>query len=279
MAHEIPRQGMGYKLSLPIWFKQDKYYVEIWTEKDTMVGLLEQLVANEFDGVENAIPVNSLSGNDSRSHALIQTKRLREHEARGRKIIIIYLGDYDPSGLLAIQNKAEARLIEEGITNYEVRRVGITMEQIRRLRLKEVTDPDKLKKLANDPNGPAFERVPENGGRRFAVEVDAMSSGSGLKELKHVIRNIKKEFWDEKTWNKYKDEFTPEKVKMCLIAEFVPYAREIVDMSSNPEQTIEEFAASLKDETDELLGLAKMRASNWETALPVDDWDDFEEDD
>jgi hypothetical protein len=260
----------------PIWFRQDKYWIEIWVEKDTMIGLLEQLVANVF-GLWNAIPVNSVSGFDSRSHAIRQIKRLLKHKRRGRKIVIFYLGDYDPSGL-KIQENVEKNMQELGLVkgvDYEIRRVGITLDQIKRLHLKEVTDPAKLDALANDNNGPAFEKMPGHNGRRFAIEVDSMSSGPGLKELKKIIGGIKDEFWDEEIWNKYKDVFTSEKVHQRVIAEFVPFAREIVDKSDDPDQTIEEWAQTLSSEWDELAAI-----EGPENVRPLlDPWDDDAYDD
>ena len=252
----------------PFFYKQDEYYIAIFTEKDTMVALLEQLVANVFDGAEDVIPVTSVSGFTSRSHILKQIKRLRKHQLRGRKIVIFYLGDYDPSGL-TIQKNIEKHFLEEGLTDYEIRRVGITFEQIKKLGLKEVRDPAKLKALAKDNNGAAFEKMPGHNGRRFAVEVDAMSSGQGLKELKKIIRGIRREFWDEETWNKYRDAFTSDKVYKRLIAAFVPYAREMVDNSYKPNQTIEEFAESLESEEDEL---KEIEGDNYRE--PIDPWDD-----
>src|SRR5215216_620496 len=64
MAYHV--RGWVQQYPKPIWFRQDEYYVTIWVEKDTMIGLLEQLVANEFGGVWGAVPVNSVSGFDSR---------------------------------------------------------------------------------------------------------------------------------------------------------------------------------------------------------------------
>jgi hypothetical protein len=268
MAYHI--EGWVDAYPRPIWYDQNDKYIELWTEKDTMVGLLQQLVTNVF-GVKNAIPVVSVSGFDSRSHSLKQIKRLLKHQRFGRKIIIAYLGDYDPSGLRILKD-VEKRLREAGVTNYEIQRVGITLEQIRGLGLHEVTDPAKLRALANDNNGPAFERMPGHDGRRFCVEVDSMSSGPGLRELKEILRTIKYKYWDQETWDKYKDIFTPEKVKARLIAQFVEYAREMIDISDNPLQSIEEFAASLQDEYDEIDGIDGGNQ-------PVEGWDAYEEDD
>jgi hypothetical protein len=262
--------GWVYHYPHPIWYDQNKYYIEIWCEKDTMISLLEQLVTRVF-GLKNAISVVSSSGFTSRSHSLKQIKRLLKHQELGRKIVIIYFGDYDPSGL-TITNDHRRRLQESGLTNFVIERFGVTLKQIQQLGLKEVTDPAKLKALANDNNGPAFEKMPGHNGRRFCVEVDAMSSGPGLMALKMILQTIKTRFWDQKTWNKYKDAFTSEKVHMRLIAKFVPYARELIDRSNKPEQTIEEYAESLQSETDEI---KKIKGGH----QPVEEWDDYGDDD
>jgi hypothetical protein len=254
----------------PIWYDQNKYYIEIWCEKDTMVSLLEQLVTKVF-GVKNAIPVVSSSGFTSRSHSLKQINRLLKHQELGRKVIIFYLGDYDPSGL-TITDDHKHRLQESGLTNFEIKRIGVTLEQIQRLGLKEVTDPAKIKALHNDNNGRAFEEMPGHGGRRFCVEVDSMSSGPGLRELKIILRSIKEKLWGQKTWKKYKDAFTADKVQMRLIARFVPYARELIDRSDNPNQTIEEYAQSLQSETDEINEIDGGHQ-------PVEEWDQYDGDD
>lgn len=138
-----------------------------------------------------------------------------------------------------------------------------------------MTDPSKLEKLANDPNGPAFERMSGHNGRRFAVEVDALSSGPGLKELKKIIKEIKDAYWDEKTWKRYEPEFTSNKAKIRVAAELVPFIREVVNESDNPDQTIEEWVATLESEEDELRrieGDGFIRGGE-----PLDPWDDDEE--
>ena len=105
-----------------------------------------------------------------------------------------------------------------------------------------------------------------------------MSSGPGLKELKKIIKGIKDEFWNEDIWNKYKDEFTSEKAHKRVIAEFIPFAREMVDKSSIPSRTIEQWA--FEDLEDEQLELRRIEGGGVDIAdEPLDPWedDDYEE--
>jgi hypothetical protein len=87
-------------------------------ERYTTVLLLEQLVTNVLG--PNMIPVNSVGGFDSTSHLRRQCNRLLKHQKIGRRVLIFYLGDYDPSGL-EIQKDLERRMKNWGLTNFEIR--------------------------------------------------------------------------------------------------------------------------------------------------------------
>lgn len=50
-----------------------------------------------------------------------------------REVVVIYLGDFDPSGEDMVRDIRD-RLTEFGVPNLDVRKVALTMEQIRRLR-------------------------------------------------------------------------------------------------------------------------------------------------
>jgi hypothetical protein len=235
----------------PKFFRQDQYYIELWVEKDTMQRLLEQLVANMIGmGLISVVPV---SGYDGHSHLYTHFERLGFQERLGRKIVIFYLGDYDPSGL-DIQRDFEDRLSNWGLRNFEVKRVGVTLEQIKRLGLHEVVDPDKLEKLRKDPRGPAFEQMPGHNGRRLAVEVDAFSAPAGMSELKRIMREeiLVPPYYNKKIWKKYEDVFTVDKVRdrlLLAVGKWITYETS----SSDIEDAIREaFGEDLKSEVDEL---------------------------
>src|SRR5918996_906267 len=73
------------------WFKQP-IYVEIWVEKDTMASIIEDMVSDL--GIRVVICKGYIGDTKLGEH----TKRLAEKQASGRNIIILYLGDLDPSG-------------------------------------------------------------------------------------------------------------------------------------------------------------------------------------
>lgn len=235
----------------PKFFRQDQYYIELWVEKDTMQRLLEQLVTTMIG--PGLIPVVPVSGFDGHSHLRTHFERLRSQERLGRKIVIFYLGDYDPSGL-DIQRDFEERLSNWGLSNFEVKRVGVTLEQIQRLGLHEVVDPDKLEKLRKDPIGPAFEQMPGHNGRRFAVEVDAFSAPAGMRELKRIMREeiLVSPYYNRKVWKKYEDVFTADKVRERLLLAIGKWITEETSSSVIENAIIEAFGEHLKSEEDEL---------------------------
>nr|MDO8082849.1 hypothetical protein [Candidatus Freyarchaeota archaeon] len=71
-------------------------------------------------------------------------------EQRGsRKIKILYFGDQDPSGLSIYTNLIKE--LEFFKVDYEIKRVGVTIEQIREFKLPETPlDPATLRKIHND---------------------------------------------------------------------------------------------------------------------------------
>lgn len=119
--------------------------IEIWVEKDTIRNLLEGLAA------KYRLSIQVLRGFASLS---MYRKALRRAAERGVRRIL-YVGDFDPSGLL-IDSVAYK---EMGV---EIVRIGLTLEQIRRYRLPSL--PVNLK----DSRADAY--IAKYGGRCWEVE-------------------------------------------------------------------------------------------------------------
>ena len=94
-AEAIEDSIRGYRKNL--WKSQD-YYIEIWCEKEAIASLVRP-VADQW-GLKTFVcrGFNSLSGSAS---AAEQFKRAYQ---RGKKPVILYLGDHDPSGLCIDQS-------------------------------------------------------------------------------------------------------------------------------------------------------------------------------
>ena len=74
-------------------WKDQKEYVEVWVEKDALVGILEQ-ACEPLD-----VPYFSCQGYTSQSEMWGAAQRLLEKIRAGKKVTIIHLGDDDSSGV------------------------------------------------------------------------------------------------------------------------------------------------------------------------------------
>jgi hypothetical protein len=76
-----------------LWADQD-YYVEVWIEKDALVGILDAVCP------ENDVPFFSCRGYTSQSEMWVAAMRLnRAMRVNNRVAVVIHLGDHDPSGV------------------------------------------------------------------------------------------------------------------------------------------------------------------------------------
>ena len=92
--------------------------------------------------------------------------------AVSRDVYVLYYGDYDPTGLMMVENLR----IELESMNINFEHVAITKEQIEQFRLGHLTNPDPvvMAKLERDSNAAAFKE--DNDGRLFQIELDALNA-------------------------------------------------------------------------------------------------------
>lgn len=123
---------------LPRWEGQERY-VELWVEKQALAGVLAPL-AREFHAT---LMINK--GYSSQSAMYESAQRFLERgEDAGRKPVLLYLGDHDPSGEDMVRD-IEDRLVLFGVDDIVVEKVALTMKQIRQFNPPpnpaKVTDP------------------------------------------------------------------------------------------------------------------------------------------
>jgi len=106
-----------------LWEHQTKR-VEVWIEKDALVGVIEG-ICNETD-----VPFFSCRGYVSDSEMWRAGIRILRHTRGGQPVVVLHLGDHDPSGLDMTRDIRERLGLFSGYTDFEVRRVALTMEQI-----------------------------------------------------------------------------------------------------------------------------------------------------
>ena len=124
----------SYKLNR--WENQ-KYYLELWTEKDAISSVIQPLT----EKYQITMCVNR--GYSSASAMFESSRRLRNEV--GKNCIILYLGDYDPSGLDMIRDIKERIGEFSEMSDFELIPIALTKEQIDKYNLPEnpakVTDP------------------------------------------------------------------------------------------------------------------------------------------
>jgi hypothetical protein len=138
-------EGASEGYALDKW-KDQPHRVEVWIEKDALVGVLEA-ACDPMD-----VPFFSCRGYTSQSEVWGAAQRLRRHILRGQKVVILHLGDHDPSGVdmtrdiedrlrLFIRtdlyqgrgkgprfNSSEAVMLTR--SHLEIRRIALNMEQV-----------------------------------------------------------------------------------------------------------------------------------------------------
>ena len=106
-----------------LWHQSD-FYCEVWTESRSIAGVIED------DCREMAVSLYPAGGFSSITLAY-QSAETINYYAAGRPVVIYYIGDYDPAGVLI--DVALERELREHLTagvDLHFSRIGITPEQI-----------------------------------------------------------------------------------------------------------------------------------------------------
>nr|DAL85250.1 MAG TPA: type II DNA topoisomerase VI [Caudoviricetes sp.] len=112
----------AYSYHLDYWDGQ-RNYVEVWVEKDALVGIVGQVC--------HGLDVNYFScrGYVSQSEMWGAAQRLRRQKECGRHIILLHLGDHDPSGIDMSRDIQERNVLFENF-DMEFHRLALNMDQI-----------------------------------------------------------------------------------------------------------------------------------------------------
>jgi len=113
--------GAAYRRDL--WVEQP-VYIETWLEKDALSGIFEDAIDSY------GVTLNVGRGFDGWDSIHNAATRFREHETNGRPVIVLYFGDFDPSGEDMVRSLAE-RLANQG-SEPEIIKCALTLDDIRR---------------------------------------------------------------------------------------------------------------------------------------------------
>lgn len=121
-ASDFLRQVHGlYRADL---WQTAAHYCEVWVESRSLAGVVQE------DCQELAVSLYPAGGFTSISLAF-QAAEFVNEEHNGREVVIFYIGDYDPAGVIidvAIERELRQHLNPD--VSLDFRRIGITSEQI-----------------------------------------------------------------------------------------------------------------------------------------------------
>jgi hypothetical protein len=107
-------------------------YLEMWMEKDALVGIVET-ICNEYD-----VPVFSCRGYNSSSEQWSGAQRIRERISMlhyARQAVVLYFGDHHPSGLDMRREIREHLALFTDHAEVEVRPLALSRKQVNELAL------------------------------------------------------------------------------------------------------------------------------------------------
>jgi len=134
-------------------------YVEVWIEKDALLGVIEPVCGRW------RLPHFACRGHTSQSEQYSAGQRFAAMAELEKEVIILHLGDHDPSGLdMTRDNQDRLDMFTRG-AGVEVRRIALNMDQIRRYR--PPANPAK-------ETDSRFATYYENHGTRSSWELDSL---------------------------------------------------------------------------------------------------------
>lgn len=179
-----------------LWETQDKR-IEVWIEKDALVGVIEEICQN------NDVPFFSCRGYVSDSEMWSCAMRSLRHKENGQDVLILHLGDHDPSGIDMTRDIADRLELFMFGGEIEVRRIALTMAQI-----EEINPPPNPAKITDS----RYEKYVEQYGTE-SWELDAL-------EPQYIVNLIRDEIEserDDELWNKAVEEQESERQQIATV--------------------------------------------------------------
>ena len=191
-------ESASYQYRKDIWENQD-YYVGVWVEKEALANVVGR-VADELD-----VPYFCCRGYVSQSEMWSAAQRFIAKQEAGKDVVLIHLGDHDPSGI-DMSRDIEERLVLFGVDTFmfNFRRIALNMEQI-----EEFAPPPNPAKLTDSRCGSYISKYGDE-----SWELDALEP----KVIHDLITNNVTEFWDYEEVLKVRARVESEKEVMESVA-------------------------------------------------------------
>ena len=121
--NEAIRQA-AYQYSIDLWEGQS-CYVEVWVEKDALIDIVEK-ACNKY-----RVPFFSCRGFTSDSEIYKAGQRMRQIYTDGKDIVLLHLGDHDPSGCEMSKDIQRRVELFGGLSDkIDFQRIALNMDQI-----------------------------------------------------------------------------------------------------------------------------------------------------
>ncbi len=170
----------AYSYHLDHWEGQE-YYVEVWVEKDALIGIVGQ-ICGQLD-----VNFFSCRGYVSQSEMWGAAQRLKSRQDQGQNVVLLHLGDHDPSGKDMSRDIQDRLRIFEAY-NVEFHRLALNMNQI-----EKYNPPPNPAKLTDSR---ATQYIDEFGYDSW--ELDALEP----QVISDLIESNVKKYRNEKLYNK-----------------------------------------------------------------------------
>lgn len=195
-------QSVARQYRTDIWNSQ-KWRPEVWIEKEALVGVIER-VCQEF-----RIPYFACKGYTSQSEQWRAGHRFRSHLLHSQRVLVLHLGDHDPSGIdMTRDNNERLRMFVDIPSDYgtvEIRRLALNINQVKELDL--APNPAKI----TDTRFYTYSNL--HGGESW--ELDALDPTY----IDNLIRNELESIRDPEAWDRVIEEETEARHHMQRIAD------------------------------------------------------------
>jgi hypothetical protein len=161
------------------FWQQQPELVEVWSEKGTVRGVLQPLLDEYGVGF---MPVHGFS-----SATII--KNVSQYDS-DTPVTILYIGDFDPSGMFMSERDIPERLIEYGGTHISIERIALLRNDCLLLGRRPAFN---VKEKNKDPRTPWFRKTYG----QLCWELDAMDPNDLRSRVeKEIIRHIEPVAWE-----------------------------------------------------------------------------------
>jgi len=193
--------GFFNSYSRDLWQSQNKY-IEVWIEKDALSSI--------FSKVCEGYGVSVVVCRGFSSVSFLHDFKVRLVRHKGKKAVMLYFGDFDPSGNEMLEAMKTTLKGELGVDGMQFKRIALLKDDIFTYKLPN--NPDALKRTDTR----AKKHLEAYG--ELAVELDALRPDVLEKKIQDAIEN---EITDVKAYNAEVGLFQSEQAELMLIKDRV----------------------------------------------------------